>query len=189
MTRIETRSSIDVTDGERLHSVANRSFMEAGGTDAESEAWLGTSEDPRLGNCVTQIMGELPADCGAVMTECEADAIASCEPRLRTIVTACASTSHLTGAELLRIDAQFDIEEGVPGRRCREEIVHDGLVTNPLNAGFVIRLPRRDRIDAIRGSWTPEMTMVIDQALRQGAQRIEFHADEDETDGMMIHEH
>lgn len=188
-TTVEVAMSVQIRDAAALHSQASRSFLDSGGRTEEVESWLGTSGEPEIGNCVQQLLGRIPQDAGGFIRDCTTTVRTPGEARLRTVVTACASTSHIRNEELVRIDAEFGIEGGVMGHRARNEIIHDGLRLNPTDSGFVVRMPGEDRIEEIRHMWTPEMAKVLDVAIAQGATRVEFHAEECEIEGIEVHEH
>ncbi len=186
---VEAAMTVQIRDASVLHSFAVRSFIESGGHQDEADAWLGTPDRPEIPNCVLQLIGQMPDGCGAVVRECSARTSAPGRDEFRTVTTACVSTSHLTNEELLRIDSEFEIERCGDGRTCRNEIVHDGLRTNPIDSGFVVRIPPEDAIKDIRHLWTPEMAIILDIAMSQGARRVEFHAEECEIEGIQVHEH
>jgi len=108
---------------------------------------------------------------------------------LRTIATATASTAHLTQAELKAINDAFDVEQTGLVQRCRDEILHNGLYASPTHFGFIFRIPSPEILAEKLAMCSPEMRTLVTMASTQGANRIEFDADEDVTIGIAVYEH
>lgn len=175
--------TLDIRDPADLHRAASASFLDAGGTPAEAEQWLGHEERPDLESCVRQLHHR-PSSPGTVMVSDEVTLVDPTIPVLRQGVIVFASTGNITTAELDRINAAFEGElVGNGVHRCLDDIRHDGLFLSPKHAGFIVRVPGNDFLDEILPGLTPEMRALIEAAVRQKATRIDFDADEDYADG------
>jgi hypothetical protein len=193
MGRIETaRIEIDaeVRDVRALYEAALGSMTAAGSTEAEAEEWLGTSREPEIGNCMTELlMRGIPKDAGLAVTECGTDVLDKGAMRLRRTTTVQVSTVHLKGAEMKRINDSFSLGTIDGEAVSREEILHDGVYLSPKYAGFILRIPQEDNLLEKTSGMSREMRTIVEIAARQGATRIEFDADEEPVEGLARHEH
>ena len=173
-----------------LHEAALTNMRAAGSTDEEATEWLGTSREPKIGNCVTEIvMRSIPKDAGIAVTECDTDVIRRGMMRLRTTTTVQVSTTHLKGAEMKRINDLFDLGTVDDQTASREDVLHDGVYLSPKYAGFILRMPQEYDLAEKTSGMTREMRTIVEAAARQGATRIEFDADEEPLEGLAQHEH
>lgn len=144
---------------------------------------LGTFERPDMHGCLKDIAsGVFESDSGVRVL----DVRSSASGPLRVIPMVAASISNLTIEEMGRIREAFQIEKNGQTYKALEDAQHDGLWLSPKDHGFYVRLPAlAERWDEVLPGLTPEMRAIAELARAQGADRIEFDADEDPTDGLV----
>lgn len=175
--------TMDIHDPARLHRAATESFLLEGGTPAEAELWLGTSAAPVLDACLRQLRHR-PSSPGTRDVSDEVTIVDPDIPVLRQGTIVFASTGNITAEELKRINASFELElVGNGVHRCLDDIKHDGLYVSPKHAGFIVRVPGDDFLEETLPGLTVQMRALVEAAVRQGATRIDFDADEDYADG------
>jgi hypothetical protein len=185
--QVEVIATIDVQDVSVLHDRAASGYClrhngEASAFDFAQET-MGTVDAPDVGGCLRDLVQTaLPADAGFVVGEVSTRAAGL----LRTIPMVGASISNLSIAEMERIRMAFGMKPEGETYLVLEDVRHDGLWLSPKDHGFYVRLPAlAETWDEVLPGLTPEMRAIVTLARAQGADRIEFDADEDATEGLV----
>jgi len=184
--QVEVIATIDVQDVETLHDKAASGYClrhngEASAFDFAQET-MGTTQTPDVGGCLRDLVQtSLPKDAGFVVGDVRTQAAGV----LRSIPMVAASISNLTVAEMDRIRLAFGMKPEGDTYLVLEDVKHDGLWLSPKNHGFYVRLPAlAETWDQVLADLTPEMLAIVTLARAQGADRIEFDADEDPSEGL-----
>jgi hypothetical protein len=188
--RAETTIFVEIDDPSALHAWAQSDFLEGGNDEATCAEFLGTAERPNLSNCLRQMYDrEIPEDAGVKVQDSHAEILSSDTVRLRSIPLVACSTSHLTKEEIAAIDAIFEVEVRGNTTRSYDDVKYNGMYMSPKDSGFYVRIPKGESLEKAYAEMTPEMRSIVEAAVAQGAQRIEFDADEAEVDGIDTHDH
>lgn len=184
--QVEVTTVVDVDDAALLHLKATASYIVRTGARSDAgvtEERIGTFERPDAHGCLKDLVsGVFESDSGVRVVDVRSTA----SGRLRVIPMVAASISNLTVEEMDRIREAFQLEEHGGSYKALEDVQHDGLWLSPKDHGFYVRLPAlAERWNEVLPGLTPEMRSIVELARTQGADRIEFDADEDATDGLM----
>jgi hypothetical protein len=183
--QVEVTTVVEVDDTALLRLKAEHiNIAQTGGRSdlGFTDEKLGTFESPDMHGCLKDIAsGVFESDSGVRVLDVRSKASGP----LRVIPMVAASISNLTVEEMDRIREAFQLEEHGRSYKALEDVQHDGLWLSPKDHGFYVRLPAlAERWDEILPGLTPEMRAIVELARAQGADRIEFDADEDATDGL-----
>lgn len=183
--------SVEIDDEAALHSKVGSDYCVANADriDAFDEAvsMFGPAEDPDLAACLASLYDVSNGEAGVRAVSCRA--VVDDGASLRMTTTVNVSVTHITPAELKRINEAFGMEEVGTTYRALEDIQHDGLYMSPKNHGFIVRLPDPETLSERIGGLSAEMRAITELAVRQGAYRIEFDADEEPIDVLTTFEH
>lgn len=176
---IEVTMTVALCDAQATHARAA-----ATGAPALAET-IGAAGAPDLAGCVGAIVrAALPSDDAFALVDVRTGRTGP----LRVVPMVAASISNLTEAEMDRIRAAFRMEAHGDTHMALEDVTHDGLWMSPKDHGFYVRLPAlSEGWDRVLPGLTPEMRAIAELARAQGADRIEFDADEDPADGLTDH--
>lgn len=183
--QVEVTTVVDVDHAGLLHLKATAAYVVRTGGRSDvgiTEEKIGTFERPDVHGCLKDLVsGVFESDSGVRVIDVRSTASGP----LRVIPMVAASISNLTVDEMDRIREAFQMEEHGQTYKALEDVQHDGLWLSPKDHGFYVRLPAlAERWDEILPGLTPEMRAILELARAQGADRIEFDADEDATDGL-----
>lgn len=184
---VEITATIEVQDVATLHERVTTGYClrrngEPSAFDFAMET-MGGIASPDLAGCLSELVNSsIPKDAGIVVKEVQTRAAGV----LRVVPMVSASIRNLSVAEMDRIRMAFGMVPQGHTHLCLEDVDHDGLWLSPKDHGFYVRLP------ALAETWnevlprlTPEMRAIVELARAQGADRIEFDADEDAAEGLV----